>query len=174
MKVVRHFRECGNTVCPRPAVVYRLQQEDARAWRGDACGLEVVARRGELRYPHHWSMTKMQAQRQAESPLAISLKEVAWLCEVFLVLVTTVAQHDEARIRPWSTGEGIVLAMDGVPPDNRHERLDMWRDGRSGRVFVAQTRLSRATVAIEPWMEAVLGLGRPMVGVISDQQASIC
>jgi len=39
---------------------------------------------------------------------------------------------------------------------------------------VAKTLLSSATAEIEQLMEAVRSLGRPIVGVISDKQASIC
>ena len=46
MNVVRHVLECGHTTCTPPAVVYRPQQEEALAWRGDTFGLDVVARIG--------------------------------------------------------------------------------------------------------------------------------
>jgi len=46
LKVVSHVLECGNTTCTQPAVVYRPQQEDALALRGDTVGLDVVARIG--------------------------------------------------------------------------------------------------------------------------------
>jgi hypothetical protein len=39
---------------------------------------------------------------------------------------------------------------------------------------VAKTRLSSATPEIELLIEEVLGLGLPIVGVISDKQESIC
>jgi hypothetical protein len=100
VKVGSHFLECANTACPRPAVVYRPQQEDALALRGDTFGLDVVARIGEWRYRDHWSISKIRAQLQAESPLSISLKEVALWCEVCLALVTTVVQHDKELIAP--------------------------------------------------------------------------
>jgi hypothetical protein len=174
VKVVSHFLECGNTACTRPAVVYRPQQEDALALRGYSFGLDVVARIGELRYRHNLSITKIQAQLQAESQLSISLKEVALLCEVFLALVTTVAHQDEELIRQLRTLDGIVLAMDGVQPEKSHETLSILRDVRSGRVLVAKTLLSSATGEIEQLIEEVLGLGLPIVGVISDKQESIC
>jgi hypothetical protein len=134
VKVVSHFLECGNAACTRQAVVYRPQQEDALAWRGYTFGLDVVARIGELRYRHHLSMTKIQAQLQAESQLLISLKEVALLCEVFLALVSTVAHHDEELLEQLRTLDGIVLAIDGVQPEKSHETLYILRDVRSGRV----------------------------------------
>jgi hypothetical protein len=69
---------------------------------------------------------------------------------------------------------GIILASAGVQPEKRHETLDMLRDVRSGRVRVAKPLLSSATAEIEPLIEEVLRLGRPIVGVISDTPASTC
>jgi len=132
--VVSHFRECGNTHGERRAAVYRPYQEDTLAWRGYTFGLDVVARIGERRYRDHMSITKMRDQLKSDSNLAISVKEVAWLCEVFLALVTTVARQEPALIEPVRLWGGIVLAIDGVQPENSHATLDMLRDVRSGRV----------------------------------------
>jgi hypothetical protein len=148
VNVVRHVLEGGNTACTRQAVVDRPPQEEALAWRGSSCGLEVVARLGAWRYRPNWSITKMRAPRQTESPRAISLKEVAWRCEVFWAWVPAVAQHDEALLGPLSTLDGLVLAIDGVQPAKSHDTLDMLRDGCAGRVFVAKTPLSSATGAM--------------------------
>ena len=49
----------------------------------------------------------------------------------------------------------------------------MLRDVRSGRVLVAKPLLSSATAEMAQFIEEVLSLGLPIVGVISDQQASI-
>ena len=46
VKVVSHFLDCRNTAWTRQAVLYRPQQEDALALRGDTFGLDVVARIG--------------------------------------------------------------------------------------------------------------------------------
>jgi hypothetical protein len=68
----------------------------------------------------------------------------------------------------------MVLAIDGVQPEKSHETRCILRDVRSGRVFVATPRLSSATPEIEQLIDEVLGLGFPIVGVISDKQESIC
>jgi len=174
VKVVSHFLECRNTACTRQAAIYRPQQEDALALRGYTFGLDVVARIGELRYRENLSISKIREQLQTESHLSISLKEVALLCEVFLALVTTVAQHDEELITQLQTLGGIILAVDGVQPEKSHETLYILRDVRSGRVLVAKPLLSSATSEIEQLIEEVLGLGLPILGVISDKQESIC
>jgi len=102
-------------------------------------------------------MTKIRDQLQTASQRSISLKEVALLCEVFLALVTTVAHQEEELIGPLRTVDGLLRAIDGVQPEKSHETLSMVRDVRSGRVFVAKTRLSSATPEIELLIEEVLG-----------------
>jgi hypothetical protein len=174
VKVVSHFLECGHVACPRRAVVYRPYQEDALALRGYTFGLDVVARIGELRYRDNLSITKLRGQLQRESKLSISIKEVALLCEVFLALVTTVARQDQDLMEQLRAVGSIVLAIDGVQPEKSYETLYILRDVCSGRVLVAKTLLSSATSEIEQLIEDVLGLGLPIVGVISDKQESIC
>jgi hypothetical protein len=49
VNVVSHFLACGHTHGERRAAVYRPYQDDTVAWRGDTCGLDVVARMGDLR-----------------------------------------------------------------------------------------------------------------------------
>ena len=155
-------------------MIYRPHQEDALALRGYTFGLDVVARIGELRYRDNLSITKLRGQLESESNLSISLKEVALLCEVFLALVTTVARQDQALIEQLSTVGSIVLSIDGVQPEKSYATLYILRDVCSGRVLVARTLLSSATSEIEQLIEDVLGLGLPIVGVISDKQESIC
>ena len=115
-----------------------------------------MARIGELRYRDNLSITKIRDQLKTESSLAISLQEVALLCEVFLALVTTVAQQDGELIKQLRTGGGIVLAIDGVQPEKSHETLYILRDVPSGRVLVAKTLLSSATGELEHFIEEVL------------------
>jgi hypothetical protein len=127
------------------------------AWGGDSVGPDVVARMEARRYRDHLSPTKIRDPLKSESNLSISVKEVALLCEVLLALVTSVARHEPALIEPLRRLGGIVLALEGVQPENSHETLDIVRDVRSGRVFVAKTVLSSATPEIEPLIEAVRG-----------------
>lgn len=76
----------------------------------------------------------MRSQLQTDSPLSICLTEVAWLGEVLLALVTTVARHDPERLEQWRTVGSLVRASDGVQPEKSHATLSRLRDGCSGRV----------------------------------------
>lgn len=53
---------------------------------------------GEWRYRDHWSSSTIREPLQAESPLALSRKEVAFWCEVCVALVTTGVQPEEELI----------------------------------------------------------------------------
>jgi len=174
VKAVSHFLECGHPDCERRGALYRPYQEDTLALRGDTFGLDVVVRIGERRYHHNVSITRMRSQLQTASNLSICSKEVALLGEVFLALVTTVARQDQELIEPLSAVGSIVLASDGVQPEKSPETLYLLRDVCSGRVFVAKTRLSSATRDIERWIDEVLGVGLPIVGVMRDTQEAIC
>jgi hypothetical protein len=123
VKAVSHFLECGTPDGERRGAVYRPYQEEALAWRGYTFGLEVVVRMGERRYHHNLAITRMRSQLQTASNLSICSKEVGWLGEVFLALVTTVARQDQELIAQWSAVGSIVLAMDGVQPAKSHETL---------------------------------------------------
>lgn len=120
VKVVSHFLACRNRACTRQAVIYRPQPEDALALRGYTFGLDVVARLGELRYRDNWSISKIREQLQTEAQLSISLKEVALLCEVFLALVTTVAQHDKDLIAQLQT---LVVSSSPLMGCNRRRAM---------------------------------------------------
>jgi hypothetical protein len=173
VKAVSHFLECGHPACERRGALYRPYQEDTWALRGYTCGLDVVVRSGELRDHNNLSITRLRSQLQTESHLSICSKEVAWLGEVFRALVTTVARQDQDLLEQLRAVGSLVLASDGVQPDNSHATLYILRDVCSGRVFVAQTLLSSATSAIELLIDEVRGLGLPIVGVMRDQHESL-
>jgi hypothetical protein len=174
VKVVSHFLRCYNAGCRWREAVYGPEQEGVLALPGYHFGLDVVARIGELRYQENLSISKMKNRLKTEGHLQISIKEVALLGEVFLALVTTVAGQDQEFMKELRSLGGIVLGIDGIQPEKSQETLYILREVRSGRVLVAKNLLSSATVAIEQLLEEVIGLGVPILGVISDKQESIC
>lgn len=98
--VVSHGLEGGPPAGARRALIDRPHQEEAWARRGDPCGRDVVARRGERRYRDHWSSTTLRGQRARDSTRARSRPEVAGLGAVGLAWVTTGARQDQALLEP--------------------------------------------------------------------------
>jgi Transposase, Mutator family len=69
---------------------------------------------------------------------------------------------------------GVVLALDGLQPDVGHEVLWVVRDCLSGEVLLARSLLSGRGVDLEPLLrEATEMAGVPVLGVVSDGQASV-
>ncbi len=92
LEVITHCLRCPDRACPMHEALYRSDVEDRLALRGYTFGLDVVAKVGQLRYYDNQTITDIHHQLQ--DALTISPKEIALLCEVFLALVNTVADHD--------------------------------------------------------------------------------
>jgi hypothetical protein len=170
LKVISHWQECRTAGCAWRGASLRPEQEEVLALRGYNFGLEVIARIGELRFGQHQTLGQI---RQA-LPVALSLKEVELLSEVFLALVTTHARDDAALLAQLRAQGGIILSIDGVQPEKGNETLYLLRDLPSGRVLVARNLLSSASAELEALIEEVVALGVPVLGVVSDKQESIC
>jgi hypothetical protein len=170
LQVISHWLECRTGGCPWHGASLRPEQEEVLALRGYSFGLDVVARIGELRCREHRTL----AQIQQALPVAISLKEVALLNEVFLALVSTHARDDQQLLTQLRTQGAIILAIDGVQPEKGNETLYLLRDLQSRRVLTARNLLSSASTEIAALIEEVLALGVPIRGVVSDKQESLC
>ncbi len=147
LQVVSHCLGCENPQCSQKAAVYRPEAENLLALKGYTFGLDVIAHIGQLRYRQHQTIEAIQGQLAEQ--LSICVKEVALLCEVFLALVTTVAQQDPDLIKQLKQLGEIVLSIDGIQPEKGNETLYLLREVRLGRVLVAQNLLSSATGEIE-------------------------
>ncbi len=172
LKVVSHCLGCQNRECDHSEAVYRPEEENILALKGYTFGLDVIVYIGQLRYRENKTITAIH--NQLVEKIAISVKEVALLCEVFLALVTTVAQEDPKLIAELHQLGGIILAIDGIQPEKGNETVYLLREARLGRVLVAANLLSSATEEIETLIEQVKQLGVPIIGVVSDKQHSIC
>ncbi len=82
---------------------------------------------------------------------------------------------DARRLRRRLKGQrGVVLALDGLQPDVGHEVLWVVRDCLSGEVLLARSLLSGRAQELEPLLREVAeAVGVPVLGVVSDGQASV-
>jgi hypothetical protein len=133
-------------------------------------GLDVVARIGEMRYREHQTIEQIASALG----LSISVKEVQLLSEVFLALVETVVKNDPKVVEQLRAQGGIVLAADGIQPEKGNETLWLFRDVLSGRVLAARNLLSSGSEDLAPLVAEIKKIGVPILGLISDKQASIC
>ena len=169
----KHVLECQTSQCEQFGRKWRSEAEGALVLPRYTFGLDVVARIGELRYRQQQTIEQIAAAL-AEQGIRISLKEIQLLSEAFLALIETVIKNDPQVVEQLRAQGGIVLAADGIQPEKGNETLWLFRDVRSGRVLLARNLLSSSRDELAPLIAEIKQLGVPILGVISDKQASLC
>lgn len=165
---------CSNPGCAFGWTVYRSARAEARQVKGSGYGLDVVVRIGYLRFTEH--RTREEIWRALRGPPRVELSErhVQNLLEVYLALLR--ASERDPRERLAATVEehgGIILALDGLQPEQGNEQLWVVREVFSGAV-VAATNLQQATAAhLARLLRPIQATRLPVLGVVSDAQESI-
>lgn len=173
LKLNKYVLECQGPECSQFKVKWHPEAEGALVLPRYTFGLDVIALIGELRYRKHYTIDQI-ADALTQQEVRISLKEIQLLSEVFLALVETVIKNDPQAIEQLQKQGGIVLAADGIQPEKGNETLWLFRDVLSGRVLLARNLLSSSCVELSPLIAEIKQLGVPILGAISDKQASIC
>jgi hypothetical protein len=173
LKLNKYVLECRRPECTQFKVKWRPEAEGALVLPRYTFGLDVVAHIGELRYRKHYTIEQI-AEALTQQEVRISLKEIQLLSEVFLALVETVVKNDPQAIEQLQRQGGIVLAADGIQPEKGNETLWLFRDVLSGRVLLARNLLSSSCAELSPLIAEIKQIDVPILGVISDKQASIC
>lgn len=173
VRLIKYVLTCTTLTCPQRGISERPVDEGRWALPKYTFGLDVIACVGELRYQRQRTIAEIQtALRQQQ--VSISVKEVQLLSEVFLALVQTVIADDAQALAELRAQGGIILSADGIQPEKGNETLWLLRDVRSERVLVARNLLSSSADELAPLFEQFKQLGIPVLGVVSDKQASLC
>jgi hypothetical protein len=168
-------RRCQNRACPLYRVSIRPAEEGSLALPQGEFGLDVIALVGQLRFGEHRSMLEIyQALREREVRLAPrTVTNLVHRYEELLALQVA----DPARLPAagWlRRQERVVLALDGLQPEQGHEVLWVLRDVLSGAVLLARSLLSARAVDLVPLLQEVAAaLPVPITAVISDGQRAI-
>jgi hypothetical protein len=165
---------CSNPGCPFPRVVYRSAQAEARQVKGSGYGLEVVARIGHLRFSRHCTRDEIRQQLTDQTPVRISERHVQNLLEVYLALLR--ASQQDLRERLTTAVEahgGLIVALDGLQPEQGNEQLWVVREVLSGAVLGAANLQQATWPMLSTLLEPIRASGLPVLGVVSDAQESI-
>jgi transposase len=165
---------CPNPACPCPRAVYRSARAEARQVRGSGYGLEVVVRVGHLRFHQHRTREEIWRALREEAGLQLSERHVQNLVELYLALLRASQADPRPLLAPAVADHGgIILAIDGLQPEQGNEQLWVVREVLSGAVLAA-TNLQQATAAVlADLRRPIAAWGLPVLGVISDCQGSI-
>jgi polyhydroxyalkanoate synthesis regulator phasin len=173
VEVISHTLRCTNAACTLANCAIKPEQESAMALRGHTFGIDVLSLIGKRRFKDNRSIPDIHKELLQTYRLDISEREVEYLAEEYLALVSIIAKEDKELMEKLRKQGVIILSIDGVQPEKGNETLYILRDIISGSVLVARNLISSATSEIEKLLREVEQLGIPIKGVVSDKQQSI-
>ena len=168
--------QCHFPTCPQYHVRYRSEEEGRWALPHGEFGLDVIALIGAWRFREHRSVPEMHQRLQSRG-LMISEREVTHLMHRYEELVA-LRLTDSERIKTQLQKQGqVILALDGLQPDQGHEVLWVVRDCLSEEILLARPLLSSTQGDITALLQEVKQLLEPLKvsikGLISDGQETI-
>lgn len=165
---------CGNPACGFRRTVYRSARAEARQVKGSGYGLDVVVRIGYLRFTERRTREEIWRALHEQTPIQLSERHVQNLLEVYLALLR--ASERDPRERLMATVEthgGIILALDGLQPEQGNEQLWVVREVLSGAVLGAANLQQASAPFLARLLRPLRETGLPVLGVVSDAQESI-
>ena len=175
-KVTNWGYRCVNreTTCPKPDEVYRSVLADGLALKNYTFGLDVIVFVGQQRFGEHRSLGEIHQALESHG-VSISERRVTdYMGEYEVLLKCAQGAKLQAYREQILANGGIVLAIDGVQPEQGKATRYIFRDALSGVRLHAVSLLHNDTDSLKAEMEVVAELlkelGIPLQGVISDDQ----
>jgi hypothetical protein len=165
---------CRNPGCRVPRAVYRSAQAEARQVKGAGYGLDIVAHIGHLRYGQHRTRAEIWEQLCRETPVRLCERHVQNLLELYLALLRSSQQDLSGRLAPIvAANGGLILALDGLQPEQGNEQLWVVREVLSGAVLGAENLQQASAPMLARLLGPIAQTKLPVLGVVSDAQESI-
>jgi hypothetical protein len=165
---------CANPTCAFGRTVYRSARADARQVKGSGYGLDVVVRIGHRRFTDHRTREEIWREFQEQTPVQLSERHVQNLLEVYLALLRASRRDLGEQLAPIVEAHGgIIVALDGLQPEQGNEQLWVVREGFSGAVLVAANLQQATAPMLAQLLRPLQASGLPILGVVSDAQESI-
>ena len=165
---------CENPECSFGRTVYRSAQGEARQIKGSGYGLDVVAHIGHLRFTEHRTREEIWQKLAEHRHIRVSERHIQNLIEIYLALLRASQQDIGGRLAPAVQEHGgIILALDGLQPEQGNEQLWVVREVLTGTVLNAANLQQASAPVLERLLRPIRESGLPVLGVISDAQESI-
>lgn len=164
--------KCPNPSCPKPAL-YRSAEAERLSVKHRTYGLDVLVDIGYQRHTEKRSLPEIAASLRSKG-IQVSERECYELLHVFEELLATRPMTlDPDFYDAAAANGGIILAIDGVQPENGNSTLYVLQDALTTRVLHADSLENSSSDNLAKLIEGVKSLGIPILGVISDHQHSI-
>jgi hypothetical protein len=168
---------CSAPACPFARTVYRSARAEARQVKGSGYGLDVVVRIGQLRFTAHRTREEIwRALREPRdhAPIQLSERHVQNLLDVYLAVLRASQQDLAAAVAATVAKHGgLILALDGLQPEQGNEQLWVVREVLGGAILGAANLQQATAECLGRLLQPVRATGVPVLGVVSDAQESI-
>jgi hypothetical protein len=165
---------CSNAACAFGRTVYRSARAEARQVKGSGYGLDVVVRIGYLRFTEHRTREEIWRALHGRPPVQLSERHVQNLLESYLALLRASEADPRERLAPTvAVHGGLILALDGLQPEQGNEQLWVVREVLSGAVLGAANLQQASAPVLAGLLRPLRAMGLPVLGVVSDAQESI-
>jgi transposase len=165
---------CPNPGCAHANTIYRSARAEARQIKGSGYGLDVVVQIGHWRFAEHRTREEIWRRLRDETSVQVSERHVQNLLEVYLALLRASEQDLVGRLAPVVEAHGgVILALDGLQPEQGNEQLWMVREVLSGMVLAAGNLQQASAPVLTQLLAPIAATQVPVLGVISDAQESI-
>jgi len=163
-------RRCTDKKCRSPKPGFYPQALSMGVLVHHQYGLDVLARIGSKRVQQSQTFAQIADELREGFGLQISVREVQYLFEVYLAMLSTPIEKDPVRLGRLKDQGRIVLSIDAAQPEMDGDALWLIRDQISGEPLRAWTCRSINAEGIAQEIRQVQLLGIPIKGVISDGQ----
>jgi hypothetical protein len=165
---------CSQPGCPFGRTVYRSARAEARPVKGSGYELDVVVRIGHLRFAEHRTREEIWRELHEQTPVQLSERYVQNLREVYLALRRASGRDPPERLAATVDEHGgIILALEGLQPEQDNEQLWVVREVFSGAVLGAAHLQQASAPVLARLLHPLREAGLPVLEVVSDARESI-
>ena len=181
IKLIHAGYRCPDPQCEGQRRTYRSVQADALALPGMTYGLDVVLLVGRLRLREHRTVDEIYREVLTRlQPLGVNIarRKILYLFEAYSTLLRAAseAKDDQVWLEQVDKHGGIIVSVDGIPPEKGNETVYLVRDALTGRVLAAENVTSSETEEMKALLAPVVALEGErkvkVLGTISDAQES--
>jgi hypothetical protein len=165
---------CPDPACPGHSKTRSPELEVTIALPKWAIGWDVLCWIGHRRCSRHWAIPQIQGELRDDYGIRLSEDSIARYIHRYQVMLAARQEDPEALRRQYRSVGEIILAIDGLQPEEGHETLYVVRELTQKRIWFAEPLLSatadevrRLIAKAREWAES---LDKPVALWLSDEQ----
>jgi hypothetical protein len=169
---------CPCPSCPQAGTLYRSAEAEQVALKGSSFGLDLLVQIGDWHFWEHQPLDELHRRLAQDRHLPISRRQVAYRLGDFLALLRSAQPQRLPACLPLWRRRGLILAIDGLPPEKGNDCLYLVREVNWG-VTLAAENLGGSSVPLlkepllQPLKKQLDEWGVRVRGIVTDAQETL-